>query len=109
MVLKNCFKFKSFESILNQSISLNDLVNNLEKQVLNLGTSYSDTVQTKYQEATQILANIDNRTNLVQKKAERITEETQTLLDTASNALENLNKINKTLSGIAHCLPIEII
>ena len=73
------------------------MVNKLENQVLALGTSYSDT---KYQEATQILANIDNRTSLVQKKAERITEETQTLLDSASNALESLNKMNKTLSGI---------
>lgn len=47
----------------------------------------------------EIHSNLSNRCDQIQKQAEQVTNGTQKLLDNANNALESLNKINKSISG----------
>lgn len=61
---------------------------------------FETNTQPKTNEALNLYANLNSRSDSVLKQAEQVTNRTQKLLDNANNALESLNKINRSLSGI---------
>jgi conjugal transfer/entry exclusion protein len=63
-------------------------------------THFESNTQPKTTEALNLYTNLNGRSDSILKQAEQVTNRTQKLLDNANNALESLNKINKSLSGI---------
>lgn len=71
----------------------------LEEKTEEQREKFNSTTSTKIQEAKSLYSNFSYRSDSILKEAEQITNRTQKVLDYSNNALENLNKINKSLSG----------
>ncbi len=81
-------------------------MNELKNQIAELNEktklihkTFNKEILVKSAAAITIYSNLNNRSEQIQKQSEQVTNRTQKLLDNANNGLENLNKINKSISG----------
>lgn len=90
---------------------MKNLISQLNERAKDIQKSFSRSTLPKSAEVLEIYSNLNNRSDRIQKQAEQVTNGTQKLLDNANNALESLNKINKSLTGslIIYCLKKEKI
>ncbi|CAF0707486.1 unnamed protein product [Brachionus calyciflorus] len=77
---------------------LTKLSSELFERVKNMDTKFNEFTKNKSQASLEIQSNLIKRNDLVLKQAESVTNGTQKLLDNTNNALESLQKINKSLS-----------
>lgn len=94
------FILKSIEKLDQKVKELKNLTTSLEDKTKQLMAHFETNTQPKTNEALNLYANLNSRSDSVLKQAEQVTNRTQKLLDNANNALESLNKINRSLSGI---------
>ena len=87
--------------------SLEKKVTNLQNQTVLLHTqatemakNYEANTEPNAKEALKLHVNLNSRSDSILKQAEKVTNGTQKLLDNANNALESLNKINRSISGL---------
>lgn len=71
----------------------------LEEKASKMMKNFESVIQPKAEEALSIHTGLNSRSQSIQRQAEQVAEGTQKLFDNANNALENLNKINKSISG----------
>ena len=71
----------------------------MNQKTKNIQNSFNKSTLPKSAEAIDIYSKLSSRSDQIQKQAEKVTNGTQKLLDNANNALESLNKINKSISG----------
>lgn len=83
---------------------MKNLISKLNERAKDIQKSFSRSTLPKSAEALEIYSNLNNRSDRIQKQAEQVTNGTQKLLDNANNALESLNKINKSLTGLLNNL-----
>ena len=74
-------------------------IENLNDKTKKIQKDFNRSTLPRSAEALDIHSGLTNRCDQIQKQAEEVTNGTQNLLDNANNALESLNKINKSLSG----------
>lgn len=71
----------------------------LNEKTNEINKSLNKAAMPKSTEAIEVFSNLNSRSDKIQKQVELVTNGTQKLLDNANNALENLNRANKSISG----------
>lgn len=89
---------KSLEDLEQKVNSLKNLTAKLDATAAQMVQTYETNTQSKVKEALKIHSSLDARNDVILKQAEKVTNGTQKLLDNANNALESLNKINRSIS-----------
>ena len=80
-------------------INLKNLTLALDASTAQMIKNFEINTKSQVKDALKIHSNLDSRSDSILKEAEKVTNGTQKLLDNANNALESLNKINRSISG----------
>jgi DNA-directed RNA polymerase specialized sigma54-like protein len=75
------------------------LTDALDANMAEMVKNYQTSTEVNVKEALKLHSSLDNRSDTILREAEKVTNGTQKLLDNANNALESLNKINRSISG----------
>jgi len=90
---------KNLESLEKKVSTLRNLTDALDANMAQMVKNYQTSTEANVKEALKLHSGLDSRSDTILREAERVTNGTQKLLDNANNALESLNKINRSISG----------
>lgn len=79
--------------------TLKNLTETLDANTAEIIRKYQTTTESNVKDALKLHLSLEGRSDSILKEAEKVTNGTQRLLDNANNALESLNKINRSISG----------
>lgn len=92
------FFIKTFDNIERKTNDLKNQIADLYDQTSVIKSNLLDIAPKSY-EAADVYSQLDIRTTTVLRVAEEMTIGTQNLLDDANNAMDDLNRINKSIAG----------
>lgn len=98
LILINFF-LKNLESLEKKVATLKNLTEALDANTTEIIKNYQTNTEANVKEALKIHSSFEIRSDSILREAEKVTNGTQKLLDNANNALESLNKINRSISG----------